>query len=260
MVYSTHFEFCKNLRIYICKFYIKTYPLFDYNYTWIILDSFIILYFILMTKKEFLMKFKQQKTFVMIKPDGVQRGLIGEILQHFEKKVMKVVAMKMIQATEEQARAHYPMEDSAWIARLWWKSLSWFDWLGINPVDFLGTDDPYQIWQKVAESLVDYFMSWPSVLLVLEWIQAVDIVRKIVGNTLPSKADMGTIRADYSIDTPLVANVEARAIHNMIHASETEEEAQQEIKLWFGDAKLLEYERAEEKVAYAPDQRLNLGW
>ncbi len=209
-----------------------------------------------MNKKDFMEKFKKQKTFVMLKPDAVQRWLVWEILNHFEKKVMKIVAMKMIQPTEEQVRNHYPMNDENWIKRLWKKSLSWFEWLNVDPVEMLWTDDEYQIWKKVAESLVDYFLSWPVVLLVIEWLQAVEIVRKIVWHTLPNKADVWTIRADYSIDTPLIANVEARSIHNLIHASETPEEAEQEIKLRFGWNEMVNYTRAEEKVAYSPDERL----
>jgi len=208
------------------------------------------------TKDEFFEKFKKQKTFVMIKPDGVQRWLVWNILQHFEKKVLKIVAMKMVQATEAQVRAHYPMEDEARLTRLWGKSLSGFDGLDIDPIDFLGTDDPLVIGKKVAESLIDYMLSGPVVIMVIEWLQAVDMVRKIVGHTLPNKADMWTIRADYSIDTPLVANVEARSIHNMIHASEIPEEAEQEIKIRFGNEKFLKYTRTDEKVAYSPDERL----
>ena len=92
--------------------------------------------------------------------------------------------------------------------------------------------------------------------MVIEGLQAVEMVRKIVGHTLPNKADMGTIRADYSIDTPLIANVEARSIHNLIHASEIPSEAADEINLWFGDANIISYARSDEKVAYAPDERL----
>jgi len=205
------------------------------------------------SKEEFLKKFKHQKTFVMIKPDGVQRGLLGEILQHFEKKVLKIVALKMLQPTEAQVRAHYPMEDEKWVSRLGEKSLWGFKNLDIDPVDFLWTNDTFKIWKKVTESLVNYMLSWPVVIMIIEWLQAVEIVRKIVWNTLPNKADVWTIRADYSIDTPLISLVEARAIHNLIHASEIEEEAKQEIELRFGNEKVLSYIRSDEKVAYAPD-------
>ena len=207
-----------------------------------------------MDKTEFFNKFKKQRTFVMVKPDGVQRGLIWEILQHFEKKVMKIVAMKMIVPTEAQVRAHYPMQDAKRIKRLGEKSLGGFEWLDIDPKEFLGSNDPTEIGKEVAESLVKYMTSGPAVIMIIEGLQARDMVRKIVGHTLPNKADMGTIRADYSIDTPLIANVEARSIHNLIHASETEEEATNEINLWFGDDKnICEYTRTDEKVAYTPE-------
>jgi len=190
----------------------------------------------------------------MIKPDGVQRWLIGEILQHFEKKVLKIVAMKMISATEAQVRVHYPMLDPVWVERLGNKSLSGFDGLWVDPKEFLGTKDPTQIGKKIAESLVKYMTSGPSIIMIIEGILAREMVRKIVGNTLPNKADMWTIRADYSVDTPLIANVEARSIHNLIHASETAEEAENEINLWFGgEVNTHEYARTDEKVAYTPD-------
>lgn len=209
-----------------------------------------------MNQVEFFKKYKQQKTFVLIKPDWVQRGLVGEIISHFEKKVLKISAMKMIMATEAQIRGHYPMKDEIWLTRLGWKSLSAFEGLDIKAEDFLGTEDKLEIGKKVAESLVDYLMSGPSVIMVIEGLLSVDMVRKIVGHTLPHKADVGTIRADYSIDTPLIANVEARSIHNLIHASETEEEAMDEIKQRFGDVDLIDYSRTDEKVAYSPDVRL----
>ena len=81
--------------------------------------------------------YKKEKSFLIIKPDGVKRGLIGAILTHFEKKVIKVVAMKMIMATEAQIRAHYPMEDEEWLTRLGGKSLSSFDGLDLDPKEVL---------------------------------------------------------------------------------------------------------------------------
>jgi len=196
--------------------------------------------------------YKKEKSFLIIKPDGVKRGLIGAILTHFEKKVIKVVAMKMIMATEAQIRAHYPMEDEEWLTRLGGKSLSSFDGLDLDPKEVLWTTDTLKIGKSVAESLVGYMMSGPCVIMILEGIQAVNMVRKIVWHTLPSKADVGSIRADFSIDTPLVANFEWRAIHNLVHASEVLEEANKEIDVWFGrDPEIFDYKRAEELIAYS---------
>lgn len=157
----------------------------------------------------------------------------------------------MMHATEAQVRAHYPMQDDAWVTRLGEKSLSSFEGLDLNPEEVLGTLDKKTIGRSVAESLVGYLTSGPSVAMIIEGLQAVTMVRKIVGHTLPSKADVGSIRADYSVDTPLIANLEARSIHNLIHASELPEEVDQEIQVRFGGKpKTFSYDRVEDYVAY----------
>lgn len=194
---------------------------------------------------------KFERTFCMVKPDGVKRGLIGDIIHRFEKAGLKVVAINMLNATEEQVRAHYPMSDEAWIARLGEKSLSSFENIDTDPLEALGSIDTTEIGQAVANSLVEFMMSGPVVALIVEGMQAVDMVRKLVGHTLPFKADVGTIRGDYSVDSPAVANVEMRAIHNLIHASENTEEATAEIKVWFGDQKIPTYDLGSEAIMYA---------
>ncbi len=159
--------------------------------------------------------------------------------------------MKMIQPTEAQVRAHYPMLDDSRVGRLGEKSLGSLEWLGLDAAEVFGTADKMVIWRSVAESLVGYLTSWPAVAMIIEGIQATTMVRKIVGHTLPNKADIWSIRADYSVDTPLIANLEGRSIHNLIHASELPEEVAAEIKVWFGDeVDTFDYERVEEYVAY----------
>lgn len=201
--------------------------------------------------QEVIAQFKRERTFVMVKPDGVLRGLVGTIISKFEHRGLKIVAMKMIQPTEDQVRAHYPMKDDAWVSRLGEKSLGSLDGLGLDAAEVFWTADKMTIWRSVAESLVGYLTSGPAVAMIIEGIQATTMVRKIVGHTLPNKADIGSIRADYSIDTPLIANLEWRSIHNLIHASELPEEVEAEIKVWFGgEAETFDYERVEEYVAY----------
>lgn len=194
---------------------------------------------------------KFERTFVMIKPDGVKRALVGDIIQRFEKAGLKVVAMKMMHATEDQVRAHYPMSDEAWIMRLGEKSLSSFENIDTDPLEALGSIDKKEIGQAVANSLVEFMTSGPVVAMVIEGIQAVEMVRKLVGHTLPFKADVGTIRGDYSVDSPAVANVEMRAIHNLIHASEIASEAETEIKLWFAGEVIPTYDLGSEAIMYA---------
>jgi len=189
------------------------------------------------------MNFKTERTYVMIKPDGVKKGLIGEIIRRFEQRDLKVVALEMFQPTEEQIDNHYP-KDETWIARLGQKSLGTYAKYGIDPIKDLGTDNDLEIGKMVRSWLVGYMISAPLVRMVVEGVHAVDMVRKIAGATLPNMADMGTIRGDYSVDSPAVANAEHRAVMNLVHASETAAEAEHEIKHWFGDRQVIfPYER-----------------
>lgn len=196
-------------------------------------------------------KIKFERTFCMIKPDGVKRAVVGDVIHRFEKVGLKIVGIKMFTPTEEQVRAHYPMSDDAWIARLGEKSLSGFENIEYEAKDVLGTDDKAEIGQAVADGLVSFMTSGPVVAMVIEGVQAIDMVRKLCGNTLPFKADVGTIRGDYSVDSPSVANAEMRAIHNIVHASENADEATNEIKLWFGAEDVPSYKLSAEDVMYS---------
>ena len=185
---------------------------------------------------------KFQRTFCMIKPDGVMRGLIGDIIRRIEKAGLKVVAIKMVQADEDLVRRHYPMSDEAWVNRLGEKSMSGFDNLDVTPKEILGSDDKAELGRGVTESLIGYMTSGPVVCLVVEGIQAIDMVRKLAGNTLPFKADVGTIRGDYSVDSPAIANKA-----DMPGAKQ----AANEIRLWFGgDSDIHSYSRSEDAVMY----------
>lgn len=196
-------------------------------------------------------KIKYERTFCILKPDAVKRGLIGEIIHRLEKAGLKVVAIKMLVPTEEQVRAHYPASDEAWVHRLGEKSLSGFENIeDIDAKEILGTDDKRTLGQGVVEALVQYMQSGPSVCMVVEGIQAIEMVRKLAGHTLPFKAAVGTIRGDFSVDSPAVANAENRSIHNLFHASETQAEAKNEIKLWFGEDTLHDYDLGNDDIMY----------
>lgn len=194
---------------------------------------------------------KFQRTFCMIKPDGVMRGLTGDIIARIEKAGLKIVAIRMLQADEDMVRRHYPMSDEAWVNRLGEKSMSGFDNLEVTAKEILGSDDKAELGKGVTESLIGYMTSGPVVCMVVEGIQAIDMIRKLAGNTLPFKADVGTIRGDYSVDSPAIANAEHRSIHNLFHASENAEEAANEIQLWFGgEADIHSYVRTGDAVMY----------
>ncbi|HSX35899.1 MAG TPA: nucleoside-diphosphate kinase [Patescibacteria group bacterium] len=193
---------------------------------------------------------KFQRTFCMVKPDGVMRGLIGDIIERIERSGLKVVALKMTRADANFVRRHYPMEDMTWVERLGEKSLTGFEDLDVSAQEVLGSEDKIVLGKQVTESLVGYLTSGPVVCMVVEGIQAIEMIRKLAGHTLPFKAAVGTIRGDYSVDSPSIANAEKRSIHNLFHASETPEEAANEIKLWFGDEAIHDYPRSDEGVMY----------
>lgn len=179
---------------------------------------------------------------MLIKPDGVKKGLIGEVIKRFEQRDLKIVALEMFQPTLKMIDEHYPT-DMAWIERLGHKTLTTYEKYHIDPKKELGSDDPKELGKMVREWLLDYMTSAPLVRMVVQGVHAVDMVRKIAGPTLPYAADMGTIRGDFSIDSPAIANSEKRAVANILHASETAAEAEHEIKHWFGKAVIHEYKR-----------------
>jgi nucleoside-diphosphate kinase len=185
----------------------------------------------------------QEKTFILVKPDGVKRGLIGEIIKRIEQRGLRIIALEMFLATKDQMDNHYP-KDQVWINRLGEKTLKTYKKYGFDPIAELGTDKTYEIGAMVKSWLVDYMTSGPSVKMVVEGVHAIDMMRKLVGNTLPCNAEMGTIRGDFSVDSPAAANREKRAVYNIIHASETPQEAEHEISLWFSLDDVTSYEPA----------------
>lgn len=178
----------------------------------------------------------------MLKPDAVQRGLIGEIIRRFEQRDLKVVALEMAQPTAKQIDNHYP-KDKKWISRIGEKTLTTYQKYGMDAKKELGTNDPEKIGRMVRKWLIDYMTSAPIVRMVIQGVHAVDMVRKITGPTMPYLAEMGTIRGDYSVDSAAIANAEKRAVSNLVHASETQSEAQHEISFWFGKSPAFKYKR-----------------
>ncbi len=189
---------------------------------------------------------KEEKTCVLIKPDGVKRGLVGEITSRIEQCGLKIISLSMVLPNKKQIDDHYP-KDERWIARLGEKTMTTYNKYGIDPKKELGTADTLKIGKMVRGWLINYMSSGPIVKMIVQGVHAVDMVRKMAGNTCPNLADMGTIRGDYSVDSPAAANSEKRAIHNLIHASETKEEAEHEIKFWFNKDEIFSYKISEEE-------------
>lgn len=192
---------------------------------------------------------KEEKTVVLIKPDGIKRGLVGEIISQVEKRGLKIIALDMIWATKSQIDSHYP-KDKKWIKRLGEKTKATYKKYGFDVKKELKTDDPEKIGQMVRSWLIDFLTSGPMVKMGVKGIHAIDMVRKLCGNTMPALAEMGTIRGDFSVDSPAAANRGKRAVHNIVHASENQKEAENELKLWFSPEEIHDYKRAEEDIMF----------
>lgn len=166
-----------------------------------------------------------QKTLVLIKPDGVRRSLIGEIIKRFEERGLKVTKLEMLNADEQLLRKHYQLDNRDYI-------------IGLGHVDTTGWTDQqkeekYQKSYKIIQALQQFMMTGPIVKMVLEGEEAVALVREITGKTDPSVSPKGTIRGDFGEDSFAKSDEEGRAVYNLIHASGTPEEAEAEIALWF---------------------------
>ena len=192
----------------------------------------------------------KERSVVLIKPDGVKRGIMGEILTRFEKMGLKIIALKMVWVDEEMANKHYPSDREEFIRGMGEKTLKTYEKYGKDPNEELGTMDPMEIGKMVQKWNIDFITSGPVLAILLEGIHAIDNIRAAAGFTLPAEADPGTIRGDYSLDSPVLANEKKRAIRNLLHASGNSEEAKFEEQLWFKKKDIYDYQRADEDVMF----------
>lgn len=192
---------------------------------------------------------RKERTFLMIKPDGVTRGLTGDIIERVEQRGLKIVALSMFKPSYEQMDNHYPKDDK-WITRVGQKTLDTYAKYNIDAMKEVGTTDAHEIGIMVRGWLIDFMTSAPLVKMVVQGIHAIDMVRKLAGPTMPSMAEMGTIRGDFSVDSPIAANRGKRAVKNIVHASETPEEAEHEISHWFSPDEIHDYKRSMEASAF----------
>ncbi len=181
-----------------------------------------------------------ERTLVIVKHDGVSRGLMGKIVSRFERVGLKMVALEFIQSTLDMGQGHYPT-NKEWFLKVGKRTLEDYKAKGIDPMEELGTDDPEEIGKLIKQWNVDYLTHGPVLAMVLEGPDAVNVVRKIVGDTIPSKALPGTIRGDFGIDSIEQANKQKRPLYNLVHASGEVTEAESEIILWFGKQEVFDY-------------------
>ena len=191
----------------------------------------------------------KEQTLILAKPDALQRGLVGEIVKRFETRGFKVVGMKMVKPSVDHIKKHY-LATKEQLEGMGNKSLDNFKTLGLDPKKILGSDNSLEIGKMINNWNFEFLSSSPVVAMVFQGPHAVDMGRKIVGNTLPFKADIGSIRGDFSVDSSTLGNFNKRPIRNIVHASGSIPEAKREVGHWFSKKELFEYKRADESIMF----------
>lgn len=175
-----------------------------------------------------------ERTLVIIKPDGVERRLIGEIIKRFEQIGLKLHAMRMLRPDEDLVERHYTI-DPEWVRLVGEKSIKNAREKGHTPLSEVAEE----VGQMVLTNLKAYLTNGPVIAMVWSGPHAVEIVRKLVGSTEPLSSDVGTIRGDFVLDSYQLSNKEGRAIRNLVHASSSAREAENEIAHWFSKSDIL---------------------
>ncbi len=183
-----------------------------------------------------------EKTLIILKPDAIQRGLIGNILETFENVGLKLLAAKMVKPTSEVIKKHYP-GTKEWIMEMGEKTRASYEKAKIDVKEKMGTDDSYQLGNFVYERLIKYWMEGPIIVSVWQAPNAIEVARKLRGHTIPTLAEPGTIHAQYSYDSSVLSSSLDRVVKTFIHASGSIEEAKREIKYWFPETEFKNYER-----------------
>jgi len=186
---------------------------------------------------------KYEQTLILVKPEGMRRHLVGEIIKRFERVGLKIVGVKMVQADAKLISKHYP---ESMAKAIWAKAKEIIEKEGKS---FTHTIESYGM-ARIRE-LRKHLVETPIVAIVLEGPSAVRCVRKLVGFTSADRADPGTIRGDFSCDSFELGNALERPVRNLIHASDSES-AEKEVKLWFKPSELFDWESTTQKTAFGP--------
>ena len=187
---------------------------------------------------------KKERTFVIVKPDGVQRSLIGEIIKRIERTGLKLVALKMAVPTEDQCWVHYNKDD-VWFESKGAKILENRQKAGL-PVEKLAIE----YGKDIIKALVKFMTCGPVVMMIWEGNEAVGVVKKLVGSTEPANSDVGTIRGDLTLDSYNLAGTDDRAVRNLVHCTDNPAESQREIDIWFKKEEIINYRLLAEEILY----------
>ena len=184
-----------------------------------------------------------ERTLVLLKPDAVERGISGRIIARFEDAGLKIVAMKMLWASQEQVENHYPF-DEVWAKQVYEKTKKVYEEKGKK----FEYKDHLEHGQTIRSWLMDFLKEGPILAIVLESPHAVEIVRKIVGSTEPRQSQPGTIRGDFAVvESYALADIKKRPLRNLVHASDTIENAKREIAVWFDNKEIQKYTKELDK-------------
>ncbi len=187
---------------------------------------------------------KKERTLVILKPDAIQRSLIGEVIRRIERTGLKLVAVKFMVAKEEQCWEHYQKNDE-WYLKKGQRVIEDRKAHGL-PIE----KEAMEYGKDIIRTIVEYMTSGPVLGLVVEGLGAVTITTKLVGSTEPSTSDVGTIRGDFTIDTYSLSAIDNRAVRNLIHCSDSPREAEREIAIWFKPEELVKYRLVQEQILY----------
>ena len=190
------------------------------------------------------MSIAPEKTLILLKPDTVQRAIIGQVITRFEQKGFHVAAMKMVKPTEQQLGLHYA-DDKAWKISVGKKTKETFAAKGLTM-----NETEEQIGDRIRNWNIDALRQ-PVVAIVFEGHHAVEVGRILVGDTECRKAAPGTIRGDFSCDGYQKADEDKRVIRNLVHASGSVKEAEHEIPIWFTKEELFDYPRHDWNIMHA---------
>lgn len=172
-----------------------------------------------------------QEVLVLIKPDAMKRNLSGKIISMFEDSGLKIEKIKLVKATSEQAEKHYPNTDE-WLTSVGNKSLTFYQENNLKAEDFFEKTDAKSVGIEIKKRLVDFLTSGPMIAIIFSGFEAIKTARKIAGATLPTNAEMGSIRGTFSNDNPMSSAMEKRCIYNLVHVSDSEEAVETERKIW----------------------------
>ena len=191
---------------------------------------------------------KKERSFVLLKPDTVQRGLVGETIKRIERIGLKIVAMKMVMAKEDTIWAHYNKDDS-WYTRKGSGIVENRKSLGL-PIE----KEAIEYGKDIIKSMVTFISCSPVICMVIEGNAAQAIVKRLVGGTEPTTADTGTIRGDYALDSYYLCDVDgSRGMRNLIHCTDPADgadAADREIGLWFTPSEIINYRLVSEAMLY----------